>query len=358
MDNVILETVVGLVFIFGIFAVVVSLLTELVARFIGLRGEYLLRGVRTLVDGQGQFRLSLGDLFARTAGRPAPKPGEPEDPFVTRLMQHPLICTSADKAQIPPNAGNARLTNAQRRRLPSYLSARSFARAVLDTVIPDAAGTTTMDQIRNALNELPDGHLRASLVGLANTAGNDVAGFRRSIEDWYDDHMARVSGWYKRHVRWISLVLGALLVLLFNLNVVQITQSLYTDQVLRGSVVTEATRAAQCGTKDPATCLRDMRDQIDRVRGAGLPIGWATVPGCAAPARCTWWEQRGLAAAHAGLASGLLSLLLVLVGWVLMILTLLPGARFWFDALSRLGSLRSTGPKPSPAAGSRPPAAT
>jgi len=274
------------------------------------------------------------------------------------LMQHPLICTSADKAQIPPNAGNARLTNAQRRRLPSYLSARSFARAVLDTVIPDAAGTTTMDQIRNALNELPDGHLRASLVGLANTAGNDVAGFRRSIEDWYDDHMARVSGWYKRHVRWISLVLGALLVLLFNLNVVQITQSLYTDQVLRGSVVTEATRAAQCGTKDPGTCLRDMRDQIDRVRGAGLPIGWATVPGCAAPARCTWWEQRGLAAAHAGLASGLLSLLLVLVGWVLMILTLLPGARFWFDALSRLGSLRSTGPKPSPAAGSRPPAAT
>jgi hypothetical protein len=29
-----------------------------------------------------------------------------------------------------------------------------------------------------------------------------------------------------------------------------------------------------------------------------------------------------------------------------MTLTLLPGARFWFDALSRLGSLRSTGPKP------------
>ncbi|HKR49058.1 MAG TPA: hypothetical protein VJT72_05645 [Pseudonocardiaceae bacterium] len=350
MDNLILETVIGLLFIFAAFAVLVSLLTESIARFIGLRGEYLLRGVRTLVDGQGHFRLSLGDLVARTVGGPAPKPGEPQDPFVTKLMQHPLICTSADKAEIPANAGNARLTNTQRRKLPSYVSARSFARALIDTVIPDAAGNTTMDQVRGALDGLPESHLRASLIGLANAAAGDVAEFRRSVEEWYDDHMARVSGWYKRHVRWISLALGALLVVVFNLNAIQVTRSLYTDQVLRGSIVTEATRAAQCGTKDPAACLQDVRGQLDGIRGAGLPIGWATVSACAAPARCSWWEQRGLASPNSGAGSGMLSVLLVLFGWLLMTLTLIPGARFWFDALSRLGSLRSTGPKPKPTA--------
>lgn len=353
MDNLVLETVIGLVFIFATFAVLVSLVTELIARFIGLRGEYLLRGIRTMVDGRSQFRLSLGDLFARTAGTPQRKDGEPPDPYVTRLMRHPLIAASADKAEVPENAGNARLTNAQRRRLPSYVSARSFARALTDVVIPDAADATTMDKIRTALQGLPAGQLRDSLQGLAKAAGEDIAAFRRSIEDWYDDHMARVSGWYKRHTRWISLALGAVLVLAFNLNALQVTRSLYTDQVVRGSVVTEATQAAKCTDKNPATCLRDLRDQIDQVRGAGLPIGWATVPDCAAPTRCTWWEQRGLVGPHAGAAAGLLSLFLVLVGWVLMILTLLPGARFWFDALSRLGSLRSTGPKPSPAADSR-----
>jgi hypothetical protein len=160
--------------------------------------------------------------------------------------------------------------------------------------------------------------------------------------------MARVSGWYKRHVRWVSLVLGALLVLVFNLNALQVTRSLYTDQVLSASIVTEATRAAQCGIKDPATCLQDVRGQIDRVRGAGLPIGWATVSACSAPARCSWWVERGLAAPNATAASAVLSFLFVLLGWVLMTLTLIPGARFWFDALSRLGSLRSTGPKPKP----------
>jgi hypothetical protein len=30
-----------------------------------------------------------------------------------------------------------------------------------------------------------------------------------------------------------------------------------------------------------------------------------------------------------------------------MIVALLPGARFWFGLLSKLGTLRSTGPKPA-----------
>ena len=41
------------------------------------------------------------------------------------------------------------------------------------------------------------------------------------------------------------------------------------------------------------------------------------------------------------------AVLLVLLGWGLMVAALIPGARFWFDLLSRLGTLRSTGPRPS-----------
>ncbi|MBL7260301.1 hypothetical protein [Paractinoplanes lichenicola] len=346
MDNLVLETVIGLVFIFGTFSVVVSLLTEMIARFIGLRGEYLMRGIRTLVDGSGRFSLSFRDLFARTSKEPAPKDGDPSEPMTTKLMQHALICSSADKAQIPVNAGNAKLSSRDRRKLPAYISGRSFARALLDTVIPDAAGKTKMDEVRTLIDGLGDTHLRASLLALANAAEEDVARFRRNVEEWYDDHMARVSGWYKRHVRWISLAIGVLLVLLFNLDAVQITRSLYTDQALRASVVTEATRAAQCGDKAPAACLQEVRGQIDQVRGAGLPIGWATVPACAVPVKCGWWEQRGLVTPDAGGGTKALSLLIILAGWALMTLTLLPGARFWFDALSRLGTLRSTGPKP------------
>jgi hypothetical protein len=38
---------------------------------------------------------------------------------------------------------------------------------------------------------------------------------------------------------------------------------------------------------------------------------------------------------------------IVLVGFVIMIMSLVPGAQFWFGLLSKLGTLRATGPKPS-----------
>jgi hypothetical protein len=39
--------------------------------------------------------------------------------------------------------------------------------------------------------------------------------------------------------------------------------------------------------------------------------------------------------------------LILLVGYVIMVAALIPGARFWFDLIGRFGSLRYTGPKPS-----------
>ena len=40
-------------------------------------------------------------------------------------------------------------------------------------------------------------------------------------------------------------------------------------------------------------------------------------------------------------------ILLVVVGFLITIVALTPGARFWFDLLGKLGTLRSTGPKPA-----------
>src|SRR3989442_9129850 len=44
----------------------------------------------------------------------------------------------------------------QRRSLPSYISARSFADAVIDLVVPDASGQTTMTTIQQSLKTLPE----------------------------------------------------------------------------------------------------------------------------------------------------------------------------------------------------------
>jgi hypothetical protein len=348
VDSLVLQTAIGLVFIFATFAAAVSALTEVISRLIGLRGEYLLRGLRTLLDakagqGAGKLELALGDLFRRKSGAP----DTDSDPFATKVMLHPLVWVSADQAEMPANPGNAKLTRKGRQRLPAYLPARTFAAALIDLLVKDASGDSTTVRLKNAIEQLEPGPLKAALTALLDDVAGDIDAFRTRLEAWYDDHMARVSGWYKRHVRWISLGLGVVLVLAFNLSAVAIGQSLYTDQALRDSVVTAATDAADCQGKQPAECLSAVRQQIDSVRGAGLPIGWGPVPECVPHTKCGWLARYGLADPNGGSRFDVMFFLLVLAGWSIMVLALVPGARFWFDILGKLGTLRSTGPKPA-----------
>jgi len=398
VDSLVLQTAIGLVFIFGTTAAAVSAVTEGVSRFIGLRAEYLLRGVRTLVDGKSDF-----GLWRRKPDKTEPDKTEPAR--VAEIMSHPLVASSATEAKPPAQAGNAKLTNAQRRALPAYISGQTFAKALIDILLPGdlrlagagaaagsagrAAGSAgrkaessrpsakagdvaaeaadaaakavaaaagaadAMAALRNWANagvaaDPPDPlaeALRPMLVG----AQESMQAFEASVARWYDDHMARVSGWYKRHVRWISLSIGLVLVIVFNLNTIRIADSLYSDQAVRGSVVTQATRAASCADKQPAACLADLQAKIGLFRLGGLPVGWAGVPACAQRS-CSWLDQRGLTNPGKAGIDSVGTLLLVLLGWGLMVAALIPGARFWFDLLSRLGTLRSTGPRPSTSA--------
>ena len=66
---------------------------------------------------------------------------------------------------------------------------------------------------------------------------------------------------------------------------------------------------------------------------------------CTEPgARCNWWDQRGIFSRHGD--SGW-QLVLVLIGFLIMVIALVPGAQFWFGLLSKIGTLRDTGPKPA-----------
>ena len=65
---------------------------------------------------------------------------------------------------------------------------------------------------------------------------------------------------------------------------------------------------------------------------------------------CGWWQQRGILSPSGSVGSQAAQVLVVLLGFLVMIVALLPGAQFWFGLLSKLGTLRSTGPKPATAA--------
>jgi hypothetical protein len=253
---------------------------------------------------------------------------------------------------MPDRPGDSPLSRSRRRQLPSYLSSQIFARALIDLLVPGADGTTTLSSIRRAVAAMDeDPILRGRLLALLDQSGSDLDRFRHALEQWYDDQMARVSGWYKRHVRWISFALGLVLVVGVNLSLVAVTKALYTDKVLRDSVVTQAVAASDCNGKSAGECISSARDELDKARNAGLPWGWGTVPACADTTDCSWPERYGLADPHQnGLPDGE-HLLLLVIGYAGMLVALIPGSRFWFDLLKRMGSLQETGPRPGRADG-------
>lgn len=401
----IIDLAIGLIFVFGVTAALASVVTELISRLVGLRGAYLLSGLRELVDSggtptylhnAGEDYQRLQDLMRRGASsashrnrprrlrrRPrtpspstASSPAQPsgrqsanqEVPSVTgALLGGPILSGQGMVGQITsrqltimPGVRAGRLHKMkpgkqaggvwrQRRSLPSYIASSAFAEAVIDLVAPDAAGKTTMDTIQNNVDALPDGlPFKSSLQALVKNAGDDVSRFRTAVERWYDDHMSRVSGWYKRHVAIITLIVGAILIVLLNINALTIGRTLYSNSAVSSALSAVAAKSTDCSTSpNQQDCLARLQAQLSATAAAGLPIGWGTVRDCKRPgARCNWMDQRGLFSQRGG---SFWQFVLALAGFLLMIIAIVPGAQFWFGLLSKIGTIRSTGPKPAEA---------
>ena len=389
LSSPIIDLALGLTFVFAVTAALASLLTEGIARFMGLRGAYLLSGFRELVD-DGVSSTNLTDVTAdydamhdlMRSGSPAeqlpsipvPAAGQPADqPPPTRsasmtaaLLGGPILSSqgvagqlSSRKLTLGPTTNTSRLPKmqaektgigglwSQRRSLPAYISSKSFADAIMNLVVPDQSGQTTMTGIEDAIKTLPPTMpFRQSLQALVKDADGDVSRFRASVEKWYDDHMDRVSGWYKRYTAIITLAAGAVIIVLLNLNALTIGRTLYTENAVSTAVSTVAAKATSCSGVSQ-DCLGNLEGQLSSAAAAGLPVGWGTVRACREPGvRCNWMDQRGIFSPYGG--SGW-QFVLVLAGFIIMIISVVPGAQFWFGLLSKIGALRSTGPKPATA---------
>src|SRR5512142_1867634 len=376
LSSGIIDLAIGMAFIFGATAGLASVITELIARFLGLRGAYLLLGLRELLDSKdtavvlGTAEADFGNARKLVTGVPGTHPEPPSATGV--LLGSPILgsqgmvgtmaardltvesATAKVKASGNGKADPVRLLRSwsRRRKLPSYISARSFAEAVVGMVMPDASGQTNMGEIQKAISRLPDSPMKTSLGSLAANAGGDIAKFRTSIENWYDDHMARVSGWYKRRTAWITLGAGVILVLLFNINAVTIGRALYSDSATRSAVSTVATQDNPCPAPSPdkQNCLASLEKRVSDAAQAGLPLGWGIVPACTAQnAKCGWLEQHGITTPGDGSPW---QVILALIGFLATIVALTPGAQFWFGLVVKLNSLRSSGPPPASSASS------
>lgn len=284
--STVIEVVIGLAFMFATLSLIASGAQELIASAFSLRAMTLEKGIENM----------LGD------------PKAAEDVYA-----HPLI-----QSLYRP------------RRKPSYIPPDKFALALLDAKAKAAVdvASAAKDSVKAAIDNIPEVRLRKTLDVLWRDAGEDAAKFRKSVEQWYDSSMERVSGWYRRLAQIILLVLGLFLAVGLNINAITVTQRLWADGPLRAAVDQQAQNAKPLPTTDSTTFkegLDNVQSGLDTVKGLSLPLGWGPKN---APSLSTWY----LAAA----------------GWLLTAIAVSMGAPFWFDLLGKVTKLRSTGDRPAP----------
>ena len=331
-----LDLAIGLAFIFFLLATLAATIQEFVAAILGLRARTLEQGLRSLLEHPEKGWKYVDDFYKHDLIKslyrtPPPPVMRKADGALAAWSKRALrFFKRKENAADQETGKNTHVASRGwiRRALaffkrtpgPSYLSPRTFALVVLDNAEPGKG--------KQSLEGLPPG-LHKRLAPLMSGAQRDLEAARTNLEAFYDDTMARVSGWYKRKTQIILIVIGIILVPAINANTITMGERLWKDDTVRAAVVAQA--QSQANDKS-GTTLDTAAQNVDDVAKVGIPMGWR---GEAVP------SSEGEVAMAIG-------------GWALTILAISLGAPFWFDTLSKVSRLRSSGKPetPLPASGS------
>ena len=291
LGSPVLDVAFGLSFVFFLLSIVSSTLGEWFARIRKTRAKMLERGLKGML-GDGQAGVT------------------------TKVWEHPLVQSDVNSA---PGKKD-----------PSYLSGRNFALALTQTlkeVEAGAAGTVqygaaAVRQIEDSFEKI-DPNLRKQLEPIWHEVDKDIDRFRSRAEEWFDDTMDRVSGWYKRWSQVVTLVIALIVAIGLNASALRITDRLYNDEAVRTAAVSGAEGAAN--GKAPEANGKEAEAAIANLETLNLPIFWAkdNLP----------WNSP-----QAAIES--------VIGWLITAVAISLGAPFWFDALGKISQLRAAGKKP------------
>ena len=254
------------------------------------------------------------------------------------LYEHPMVASMVDIGK----------------KKPSYLSSKVFAQTVIDLLIQEfkkanPTDPVTLDAIKKTAQNLPKEikdevgneihHLFEALTHDIQAGKNELNDLRVNLEGWFNDYMDRVSGWYKAHTQTWLWIISFVVAASLNVDTVSLTKTLYSDKPLRDAIVQEAITVTAHDTlsvasktamdvdsanvKSKTDKLMKLRNNIDQMQ---LPIGWNIE---VAP------DKRNA-----------MFYVLKLLGFLITTAALSFGAPFWFDLLVKMVNIRNTGNKP------------
>jgi len=312
------DVAIGLIFVFFVLALVCSGINEAIASSLRWRAQDLERGLWELL-------------------RDPEKTEQEATAALEALKTHPLIApmlypqnkVKGEARQIHTKDG--RLQTSSKTDFPSYIPSRTFASALLglDQAVVITKGVdvrTGMRKLGDSIEAIPSKPVQDALKSLLTSAQGDAVYFRHSVEQWYDDQMERVSGWYRRKIQKVLWILAFAVAIALNADTLQIAKRLWVDPTQRAAIVSQAQNATSSSREQPVKDLRKLP----------VPLGWHLASERHDPQGFPFYEQPSMA----------WSLLAKLIGLTLTAVAISFGAPFWFDTLSKLARLRNSGAPP------------
>jgi hypothetical protein len=415
----ILDVAIGLVFIFLLFSLAVTALNEVILSALDKRAQYLKEGLREMFrdsgGGTGGKIITCSDFFKHgmitalsqgpfdaskvltksTKGIPSYIPGKS---FVLSLLS--LVLDKEDvakRAELRERIAAIPVKTVQARFQKIAATAGDAASKTLADQIaatPDGQLKVALQSVHTALSQVKDmrtqiaaignKELKETLLSLYDDAAGNFDGFKANIENWFNESMDRVGGWYKRRAQEILLLLSFVLAVVCNVNTIQIVKALSLNPTLRESIVAQAVTYSKDATPavsvtsspapatiapapadspmtgttsspDPRTAaaknmqartveekatddagkspeLLRFKAALSDMQATGLPLGWAQ------PQQQYFFDNQGSLRLGNGLTA--------LAGWIITALAASLGAPFWFDTLNRFVDIRGVGRAP------------
>lgn len=232
--NPIIETSISLIFVYALLSILSSILVEWWNHARKSRGKLLQDAIIQLL--YDPYNLSYGEL----------------------LMNHFLI---------------ENLRNPHNRRPAQYISSNLFAEALIDIIAQQARHNLKISlpkaddverkidvvegqkkskkskqvfvRFKAGLEMMNPSPLRDTFFSFYDKAeGGDYAKLKAAFEQWYNDYMERVSGWYKTKLMRTNIIFGFIIAIGLNVDSIHLFRVLSMDSTLRQEMLEVAETAA------------------------------------------------------------------------------------------------------------------
>lgn len=257
----ILDVILGLAFVYLLLSLICSAVNEYIAGLTNRRGTALVAGISKLLDDIGDPGLKrevLGHRLIRSMysrdwrGRPRAPSYIPARTFAMALLdtvenRKPSRLADAAHAAAPAQPGAPATpvfgegeSDADHPALRSKQSVRDILDLMKDDALEDVAQSIA-SEVDDTADRLPlPANARRTVHEAVATSRTELQKLHDSVEVWFNNSMDRVTGGYKRRTQLILWLIGLVVAILLNADTFDMWRRLSTDDKLRESVALQA----------------------------------------------------------------------------------------------------------------------